>query len=176
MGSLREGNSMETNGIPFEGQLKEQTVMYVKRKLLVILCFLLFVSTACSSLIAAYSQRSYENAVSLKVETLALMSRATTPYSDNRDRIERLSIDIDIAYEYVKGIDNNALAVKQWKILKDSDGKLLGKFFKKWEKKSTLKAFYINEFKGLVRDAFDEIICLEMNKNKSQKCKKDGGE
>jgi len=163
---------METNAGHFESQLN----VYFKIKHVLILCLLLFVSTACSSLIASYNPRSYENAVSLKVETLALMSRAVTPYSENVDRIERLSIDIDIAYEYVKGIDNNTLSVKQWEIVKKRDGKLLGKFFRKWEEKGTLKPFFINEFKGLISDSFDEIICLEMNKNKAQKCMKSGGQ
>jgi len=36
--------------------------------------------------------------------------------------------------------------------------------------------WYILEFKGIVADAFDEIICLEVNKGEAKKCTQKKGE
>jgi hypothetical protein len=34
---------------------------------------------------------------------------------------------------------------------------------------------YIDEFKQIISDAFDEIICLEANKKEATKCSRRGG-
>lgn len=68
---------------------------------------------------------------------------------------------------YVKGVPSNSISAQQWEILINDNGDLLGKFFKRWQERSTLSAVFITEFKGPVSDAFDEIICLESNKNEA---------
>ncbi len=83
-------------------------------------------------------------------------------------------VDIDKAYEYVHGFPSSDLSAKQWEILKKDDGNLLGKFFQRWKKDDSLKKEYIDEFKGIISDAFDEIICLEANKKEATKCQKRG--
>lgn len=45
---------------------------------------LLLILTACAS-ITPFSQRAYEQAVSLKVESLALMDKATLPYDHHQE-------------------------------------------------------------------------------------------
>src|SRR5574340_848091 len=83
-------------------------------------------SPACAPLIGPYSPTAYQNATSLKADTLALMGKATQPYSDHEKEVEALLVKIDQAYEYVNGIPSNSLSAKQWKILKKPDGDLLG--------------------------------------------------
>ncbi len=136
--------------------------------------FLIFCSS-CAPLIGPYSPTAYQNATSLKAETLALMDRATQPYSENEQRVQDLKVKIDAAYEYVNGIPSNSISAEQWKLLKKPDGKLLGKFLLRWKEEGVLSQAYINEFKGLISDAYDEIICLEANKKGSTDCKKSTG-
>jgi hypothetical protein len=81
-------------------------------------------------------------------------------------------VDIDKAYEFVRGIPSNSISARQWEILKDPQGDLLGKFFLRWRQRGILNDVYIEEFRVLIADAFDEIICLEANKKKSSSCKK----
>ena len=127
---------------------------------------------ACAPLIGPYSPTAYKNATGLKAETLALMDKATTPYPDNKTKIEALTVEIDKAYEYVHGIPSNDLSARQWAILKRPDGDLLGRFFGRWRAEGMLKPVYISEFKGVISDAFDEIICLEANKKAANQCLK----
>ena len=82
------------------------------------------------------------------------------------------TVEIDKAYEYVHGIPSNDLSARQWAILKRPDGDLLGRFFGRWRSEDILKPFYISEFKGVITDAFDEIICLEANKKVANQCLK----
>jgi hypothetical protein len=131
---------------------------------------LLFV-LACAPLIGPYSPAAYKYATSLKAETLALMDKATEPYPDNKEKIEGLLVELKKAHEYVNGVPSNSISAKQWEILINPEGDLVGKFFKRWQKKVILKKVFIDEFKGLVSDAFDEIICLEANKKEASKCK-----
>jgi hypothetical protein len=116
---------------------------------------------ACAPLIGPYSPTAYKNATALKAETLALMDKATAPYPDNEGKVEALMVEIDKAYEYVHGFPSNDLSARQWAILKKPDGDLLGRFFGRWRSEGTLKPAYISEFRGIISDAFDEIICLE---------------
>ncbi len=142
-----------------------------KNRFAVLLLLILFIG-ACTPLIGAYSPTAYTNATSLKVETLALMDKATEPYSQHQDKVEKLVIELNKAYEYVNGLPRNSISAQQWKILIDtsSEGKLIGKFFKRWKEAGTKNQTFINDFKSTVSDAFDEIICLEVNKKEATAC------
>lgn len=135
---------------------------------------LLMLLAGCSALIGPHSPTAYENATSLKAEVLVTLGKANTPYSDNETEIEKIKLKAEKAYEYVKGVPTNQLSAKQWEILKDPNGDLLGKFFKRWEERSSLSDILIEEYKKLASDAFDEIICLEANKKKATECIAEG--
>jgi hypothetical protein len=133
-----------------------------------------FFLSSCTPLIGPYSPTAYQNATSLKAETLALMDKATNPYSDHEKEIEALMVEIEKAYEFVRGIPSNSISARQWALLKKTDGDLLGKFFLRWKERKTLSPEFIGEFKGVVSDAFDEIICLEANKKEATRCREKG--
>lgn len=137
--------------------------------------FLLLLLCGCTPLIGPYSPTAYENATSLKAEVLAILSKANTPYSENIKEIEDIQLKAEKAYEYVKGVPKNQISAKQWEILKNPDGDLLGKFFKRWKERSTLSDTLIKEYKDLASAAFDEIICLEANKKEKNECVAEGG-
>lgn len=134
------------------------------------LFFMILALTGCSALIGPHSPTAYENATSLKAEVLVTLEKANTPYSDNEAEVEGIKLKAEKAYEYVKGVPKNQLSTKQWEILKDPNGDLLGKFFKRWKERSTLSDALIKEYKKLASDAFDEIICLEANKKEATEC------
>lgn len=138
---------------------------------LVVSALILFL-VACAPLIGPYSPTAYKNATSLKADALALMDKATKPYSEYEQKVASLMVEIDEAYEYVHGIPSDNLSARQWEILRDPDGSLLGMFFYRWKAKGTLSRAYIHEFKGIISDAFDEIICLEANKKSAKLCLK----
>lgn len=130
---------------------------------------------ACTPLIGAYSPRAYEHATSLKAETLALVERADEPYRDHRQAAERLMIDLQRAYEYVRGVPRNAISARQWRLLVDPEGDLVGRFMRRWRDEETLSPVFIAEFRAILADAFDEIICLEANKREPAGCHREAG-
>ena len=134
-----------------------------------------FLLAACTPLIGPYSPTAYQNATSLKATTLALMEKAREPYATHQKDVESLQVEMDKAYEFVNGISSNSISAKQWYILKKSDGDLFGKFALRWKEKNTLTQTFIDEFKGPIADAFDEIICLEANKKEATMCNEKGG-
>lgn len=133
----------------------------------IIFVFLLY---GCTPLIGPHSPAAYENATSLKAEVLSILGKANTPYADNKEKIEAIQLQAEKSYEYVKGVPGSNLSAKQWEILKDPEGDLLGKFFKRWKERTTLSDILIKEYKSLASDAFDEIICLEANKKQKTEC------
>jgi hypothetical protein len=137
-----------------------------------IVCLLLMVLSSCTPLIGPCSPTAYQNATSLKAETLALMDKATQPYVENTQKIDDLNVRINAAYEYVNGMPSNSISAKQWEILKNQEGNLMGKFFSRWKEKGVLSETYVKEFKKLISEAFDEIICLEANKESAVDCGK----
>lgn len=136
---------------------------------LLVAAFLFFMA-ACAPLIGPYSPTAYRNATSLKADTLALMDKATEPYSKYQQKVDSLLVEINEAYEYVHGIPSDNLSARQWEILKEPDGELVGRFFSRWKFKGTLSRAYIREFSNIISDAFDEIICLEANKKAAKLC------
>jgi hypothetical protein len=124
--------------------------------------------SACS-LIAHYDQVAYEHATSAKVDTIALMDKATGSYDDHQKEIEALVLELNKAYEYDRGRALNKLTVAQWDILRDPNRNLVGGFLKLWKTKGSLGATFIGEKKQQVSDAFDQIIALESGKPKPAK-------
>lgn len=126
---------------------------------------------ACSSLpIGEYSLDAYKNATSLKAETLAIIDKAKEPYRTHQSEVEALTTKIDSAYEFSAGMPNNQLSAQQWNILRDPAGNLYGGFVRLWKKQGTVSDFYRSEEKAQIGAAFDEIICLEANKQAPSKC------
>jgi len=152
--------------------MEKQMIKNYRMKLYAL--FMLLALAGCSTLIGPHSPTAYENATSLKAEVLVTLGKANTPYSDNEAEIEAIKLKAEQAYEYVKGVPKNQLSTKQWEILKDPDGDLLGNFLKRWKERSTLSDTIIEEYKKLASDAFDEIICLEANKKEPTECMTDG--
>ena len=135
-----------------------------KPMLLVLIVFFVFIS--CVPFTARFSPYVYQQAISLKVESLTLMDKATENFSKHKSEVEKFKTKLEIAYEYAKGIPNNTFSKSQWEILISPDRNLLGGFLKKWEKNTKLNPVFINERKDQVAKAFDKIIKLETKKIK----------
>ncbi len=125
---------------------------------------LLLALAGCAPSIAPFSEHAYEQAVSLKVESLALMETATEPFDDRRDEVETLRKELEKAYEFAQGRPKNEISARQWAILKDPDRNLLGGFLTRWEAQGSLSPVFVTEAQRLVADAFDTIIGLESGK------------
>ena len=121
------------------------------------------------SLIAHYDQVAYEHATSAKVDTLALMDKATGSYDSHEKEIDALVVELDKAYEYDRGRALNKITVAQWDILRDPNRNLVGGFLKLWKAKGSLSAVFVAEKKKQIGDAFDQIIQLESGKTKPTK-------
>jgi hypothetical protein len=139
--------------------------MIIKSRLTKIISALVFSLTiwSCSS-ISVFSPEAYKQAVDLKVESLELMSFATSPYDDNEESVTYLKTELRKAYEFALGRPNNELSTEQWEILINEEGNLLGGFLKRWEAEGTLSEMFVAEMQTLVSDAFDTIIGLESGK------------
>jgi hypothetical protein len=139
--------------------------MTTKAKLRISISILTFSLAAWScSNISVFSPEAYKQAVELKVESLELMSFATSPYDDNEESVTYLKTELRKSYEFALGRPNNELSAGQWEILIDEEGNLLGGFLKRWETEETLSEMFITEMQMLVSDAFDTIIGLESGK------------
>lgn len=114
--------------------------------------------------ISPYSPVAYRLATDLKVESLALMRRATEPFEEHRAAVEELREDLAKAYEFARGRPRNELSARQWEILVDPGGRLLGGFLARWEREGELSALFVEEMRRVVSDAFDTIIGLESGK------------
>ena len=113
---------------------------------------------------ARFDGRALENAIDLKVESLAVMDRATEPYSNHVARVEDLKLGLEKAMEYARWIPNNEYTVAQWELLASPTNNLLGGFLVKWEAKSSLSPALVRGKKKQVVRAFDEMIRLESGK------------
>lgn len=124
--------------------------------------------TACS-FIAHYDQVAYEHATNAKVDTLALMDKATQSYSEHQKEVDALVNELDKAYEYDRGRQLNKITIAQWDILRDPNRNLVGGFLKMWKKKGALSPVFVAEKKRQIGEAFDQIIQLESGKTRGTK-------
>lgn len=120
--------------------------------------------SGCTPSIAPFSARAYELAVDLKVDALRTVKRAEEPWSQHADRIERLEVQAQKAYEFSAGRPRNEITTEQWSMMIDPDGYLLGGFFTRWKAEGTLSPVFIQEASQLLSAGFDSIISLESGK------------
>jgi hypothetical protein len=120
---------------------------------------------ACST-ISTYDQAAYEHATNAKVDTLALMDKATDSYSSHTKDITALNLELDKAYEYDKGRPLNQITMTSWDVLRGPNG-ILNRFLTSWKTSGTLNSTFINDKKAHVGREFDDIIQLESGKIKT---------
>lgn len=129
-----------------------------------------FAVFSCQSVkTALYDQYSYQQTTSIKVEASNVMDKATTPYSNNKEIVEKLLLDIDKLVEYEKNKPDNEITFAMWKILTDKEKNLLSGFFKRWEEKGSFSPVFLQEAKKQVTDALDLLIQYEVKKDKESK-------
>ena len=67
----------------------------LKIKQILFLFAIVMLTTACNSIkTTIFDQYSYQKTTELKVETSNLMDKATSPYKDHQDEVEKLLLDI----------------------------------------------------------------------------------
>ena len=125
----------------------------------------LFLAAGCST-IATYDQVAYEHATNAKVDTLALMDKATSPYGDHIKDIEAVQLELAKAAEYDNGRPLNHYTIELWNTLRGQNG-ILNRFLVSWKKSGTLNSAFIDDKKAHVAREFDDIIQLESGKIKT---------
>ena len=135
---------------------------YVRSLITVIL--VLVSGSGCSPAIAPFSGRAYELAVDLKVDAIRTMERAEESFSKHERRVESLQIRMQKAVEFARGRPNNSASTRQWEIMADPDGHMVGGFLSRWQEEDSLSWGFIREASSQVEDGFDAIIGLESGK------------
>jgi hypothetical protein len=125
----------------------------------------LFLAAGCST-IATYDQVAYEHATNAKVDTLALMDKATSPYGDHIKDIEAVQLELAKAAEYDNGRPLNHYTIELWNTLRGENG-ILNRFLMSWKKSGSLSSVFINDKKAHVAREFNDIIQLESGKIKT---------
>ena len=140
----------------------------VTKKLPYLLSFVLaVVFCACNILgptIASYDQYAYTQTTSLKVDALNLMDSAVYSYQSEIKNVATVKLNIQKLYEYDKNRAKNSITMKQWQILMDTNGHLLGGFLVRWRNSGKLKKAFIDDAKAIVDSSFSQIAKLESRK------------
>jgi len=132
--------------------------------------FLLPIVASCALaacvFVSSFDPVAYERATSAKAEALLLMDKATDDYRSHKKDIEAVTLDINKAFEYDRGLALNESKVQLWETLLSPDRDLFGGFLRDWKRKRRLTPFFVEEKKKQVGQGFDEIIQLESGKPK----------
>ena len=130
---------------------------------------LVLAGSACTPVISPFSARAYEQAVDLKVDALRTIELAEEPFDRHRSRAEALQVRLAKAAEYAKGRPRNEVSARQWDIMIDPDGHMIGGFLKRWEEQDSLSWAFIREATFQIEAGFDAIIGLESGKTGNER-------
>ncbi len=108
-----------------------------------------------------FDQLAYDRTVSLKVDSLNLMDKSTQPYINYKDKVTKLTIRIEKAYQYAKGKPNNKIITKQWLIIKNPKRHQIAGYLKLWKEHKIISKSFMTEAKKTIAEGFDQIIGLE---------------
>ena len=128
----------------------------------------LTLSVSSCKTIAYYDDGSFVKTAELKAKTLVLISHSDEDFKEYRAKVDDIMVMAETIYAMQKARELNYLTVKQWDIMMKGTGigskSILPEFFSMWKKKGKLNDFFIEEAKGQVSIAFDEILKLEDKK------------
>jgi hypothetical protein len=122
----------------------------------------------CSPLISTFDQTSYSQVISTKVDALALMDKSVEDYSLHAKEVDDFKLEFAKAIEYDKHRPNNEITSKQWQILSDPDGHLMGGFLVKWKKDGKESPGLVTLLKVVIDSSFNQIAELEIKKIKQK--------
>jgi hypothetical protein len=117
------------------------------------------VVSACA--VSPFSQEALDFAVDVKAESLAVMDEATDDFASHVEAVSRLRERMDAALTHAAGRENNAESARQWELMADPNGNLLGGFLSTWEQGGRLSTSFIEEKKIQVSRGFDLIAQTE---------------
>ena len=127
---------------------------------------LLLLLFGCKPTIALYDQYAYTQATSIKVDLQNLAQESgDINYTDALPDVNKVNIELQKAYEYSKGRDNNSLSTKQYQILISEDH-FYKKFLLDWKTKQKENKTMVEDVREQIGDLMDEVIKLENGKNK----------
>lgn len=121
---------------------------------------------ASCSTISTFDQQAYKNITSLKVDARNVTASADQSYSSHQKEVKELRTNLEKAYEYDAGRPKNEITVKQWDLLLDPEGNLLGGFLKEWKESGKLLPGYVKSKQTQIGRGFDTISGLESGKLK----------
>ena len=141
----------------------------MKKHFIYALVFFSVLLTACSSLkTAIYDQYSYQQDVSLKVETANLLKHATEPYANYKEQAEKLLLDMEKMEEYEKNKPSNTVSYKLWEVMTDQEKNSVAGLLKLWKEKGQLSPVFLTEASSQIEAAFNILIKYEVSKDKEQ--------
>ncbi|WP_276380950.1 hypothetical protein [Flavobacterium sp. H4147] len=139
-------------------------------KIIIFLIAFSFITTSCDSTkTTLFDPYSYQKTTEIKVEATKIMDKAITPYSNQKQEVETLLLEIEKLQEYEKNKPDNEITFAMWQVLNNKEKNLLAGFFKHWENKEVLSPYFIDESKKQILNAFDLLIQYEINKDKESK-------
>lgn len=129
----------------------------------------LLIIVSMSACVTSRNQSALQNASMLKTDTLALLDKATEPFSAHAQQVSNLNARLEQAFDFENSRPNNTPTIQMWDTLLHVNPQLPGsgiypRFIKQWETKGTLKPAYIANKKENLAAAFDKIISLEAAK------------
>lgn len=124
----------------------------------------LFLFIGCHA-ITDFDQVAYTAVINTKVDAWNLMAKSGQSYSSCQSDINDFQTEMRKAYEYDKNRPINADTVKQWEIMINPQGGLLGTYLAEWQQEGSIShPRYIQFRQKQIGLAFDEIAQLEQHK------------
>jgi len=124
---------------------------------------------ACNTIkTTIYDQYSYQQSISLKVETEALLLNGTYNYESYRDSAKQLLLEMEKMEEYEKNKPNNETSYKMWHFITNPDKNSVAGLFKLWKEKGQLSQSFLKEAVPQIKAGFDALIGYEIAKDKEK--------
>ena len=115
--------------------------------------------SACA--VSVFSPQALDFGVQIKTEALALMDEATNDFASHAGAVSQLRQRMDAALTLASGRSNNAESTRQWELMNDPNGNLLGGFLSRWEQRGPLSRAFIDGRKEQVSLGLDDIVDTE---------------
>jgi hypothetical protein len=126
--------------------------------LLKFLVLILSLSVSGCLPVSEFNQTATYKTISVKTDTLNLISKANENYANHMSEIDSLKLNVENVYQFSKSIPDNSDSLSRWEIIRDPQIISLFAPPERWKNKNPLSDAFISQVKILIAFNLNLII------------------
>jgi hypothetical protein len=120
--------------------------------------------------IPTFDPASYQNAVQVKFETLALIDKSGDKFAAHKVEADALLAKYDGAFENANRVQKNPAIAQAWQVIRGPKSGSAAEYFQTWMQRGSMRPVIRAEKTAAIARHLDYVVCLEAARQGGPTC------